>query len=76
MAKDQNKGAAQAAKTDAATPPASSEDRPKKVRFVAPYGFYDDENHGHFWQPGDLVSDEALVADLIARGAPLEDVAE
>lgn len=47
---------------------------PAQVVLAAPFGYYDDAGVLQFWQPGFTETDAAKVADLIARGAPLEAV--
>jgi hypothetical protein len=60
------------AKTAAAEPPAPA--LPTKLRITAAaYGFYEGEGEGkryRGWVEGEIVTDPAEVALLVARGAP------
>lgn len=44
---------------------------PESVTLAAPYGYIGDDDLNHFWQAGDVVTDAADIADLVARKAPL-----
>lgn len=49
---------------------AKKPDLPKAVKLIAPHGFHDDEKH-HYWQQGQIVTNEDEIALLIERGAPI-----
>lgn len=54
--------------SQAATPEAPM---PLSVTLASPYGFYDDADVPLFWAAGQVVTESADVALLVARGAPL-----
>ena len=52
-----------------------TEGQPESVTLTHPYGYRDDEDVLHFWNAGQVVTDAGEVADLLARKAPLAEVA-
>lgn len=50
-------------------------DLPKAVKLVAPHGFHDDEKH-HYWQQGQIVTNEDEISILIERNAQIEELTE
>ena len=47
---------------------------PAKVRVVSPYSYYADDGQLRSWWAGQVVTDPAQIADLIARQAPVEPI--
>lgn len=54
---------------------AKKPDLPKKVKLIAPHGFHDEEKH-HYWQQGQIVTNEQEITLLIERGAQIEELTE
>lgn len=49
---------------------------PATIQLTCPFGYLDDNDQNHFWQAGQIVTDPAEIADLIAHGAEHLDISE
>ena len=49
---------------------------PTTVQLTCPFGYLDENEHPHFWQAGQIVTDPAEIADLLAHGAEHLDISE
>lgn len=49
---------------------------PTTIQLTCPFGYLDENEHSHFWQPGQIVTDPTEIADLLAHGAEHIDISE
>lgn len=72
--------AAEKAAAKAAAQPTTKEPEgapmPTTIQLTCPFGYLDENEHPHFWQPGQIVTDPTEIADLLAHGAEHIDISE
>lgn len=69
-----DEGADTSPPADVGTDAVSGEGLPAAVRLLRLYGYWTDDDQLRQWSEGHIETDPAEIADLIERGAPIEEV--